>query len=509
MSYPKKLLRLNPARGIASDTPAHMLGPDFYSTGRNVHFRKGIAGRAGGSREVYGTLPVDVMHLRNARVGQTNFWLVFGADEVHALETSNSDDVTPIAGLQSIVQPWQYASTLLNGVPVFTNGLDAPQFWPGTVVDPFEELPDWPAATICKSIAAFKYHLFALDIDGPAGHFESQILWSDAAEPGTVPALWTPAADNEAGDAELGDTPGPVFQGVLLRGSLLLYKRSSTYAVDYVGGNEVFSVRPLFSSSGALTRHAACDINGQHFVVTDGDIILTDGTSRRSVGQARMREFLFAQLDQDNYENVFTVLHRGKGEVWTCFPETGHQYCTKALVYDIANDALGVRDLDDVTCAEIGIVNDTAPDESWDADAQAWDDDNSYWNQANYSLAVESLVLGFDDVAEMQDTDDNVTRDASIGRYDLTFGESERVKFLRSIHVRSQPGAGSLYVRAGGRMSPTDTIQWSAERELVEPDQRVNMHVRGRYISVEVRSEGDDAWTIAGLDLEAEMRGYF
>src|SRR5690606_9591826 len=126
-----------------------------------------------------------------------------------------------------------------------------------------------------------------------------------------------------------------------LRGSLIVYKRSSMYAVDYVGGNEKFAVRTLFTSSGALTRHAVCDLNGEHFVVTDGDIIITDGTNRRSVGQARMKEYLFSQLDQDNYENLFVVYHRAENEVWVCFPESGNTLCTKALVYDVSNDAFG------------------------------------------------------------------------------------------------------------------------------------------------------------------------
>src|SRR5690606_39039588 len=99
------------ARGIASDTPAHEVGPDYWTGGRNVHFRKGFAGRVGGRRAVYGSLPVDVLHLLNNRVGTTNFWLAFGPDEVHALETSNSDEITPSGGLTAVTQPWQWSST--------------------------------------------------------------------------------------------------------------------------------------------------------------------------------------------------------------------------------------------------------------------------------------------------------------------------------------------------------------------------------------------------------------
>jgi hypothetical protein len=509
MSFPKRLLRLRPTRGVASDLPANEVGNEFYTGASNVHFRDGFAGRVLGSRAAYGTLPASVLHMLNARIGTTNFWLFFGADEIHANETSNSDDVTGSA-LTAVSQPWQWSSTLLNGVPCVTNGLDVPRYWAGDVGTPFADLPGWPASTLCKHLVAFKDHLVALDIDGPSGHFESQLKWSDAAEPGTVPATWTADASNEAGDAIIGDTPGPALCGVPLRGSLMLYKRSGVYMMDYIGGNDVFSIRQVFSSTGALTRHAVADLSdGRHFVVGDGDIYITDGVTRLSIGTDRMRNFLFNQLDQDNYENVFSVYHRAKNEVWVPFPEQGSQYCTLALVYDVAHDSFGVRVLPNVTCAAIGVVNDTSPSEAWTDQTYTWEDAARLWNQPNYSLAVESILTGYGTTAEQHDTQDATTVAASVSRYDLTFDEPERVKFVRRVHVRASPGFGALYVRVGARMTPTDSITWSAEQTLTEPAAYVNTFATGRYISVEVRSDGAAVWLLSGIDLEADLRGYF
>lgn len=507
MGYPKKLLRLKPIKGIAADTPPHEVGPQFYTNGRNVQFRRGFASRIMGNREVYGTLPVDAFRLLNALMDGVNYWLVFGADEIHALETVNATNVTPAGGLTAITQPWEWAATLLNGVPVATNGIEAPHYWDGNTTNDFVELPDWPAGTSCKSIVAFRFHLFALDIDGPGGHFDSQILWSDAAAPGAVPSSWTPTAANEAGDAQLGDTPGPVLMGLPLRGSLMLYKPHSTYSVDYVGGNEKFSLRTLFTSSGALTRHAACDVNGQHLVVSDGDIILTDGTNRRSIGQARMKDFLFSQLDQDNYENLFSIYYPARGEVWVCFPESGETLATLALVYDVANDAFGIRELPDVAAAAVGIVNDAVVSDAWDDDSDAWESDSSGWNTANFSAASSSLVLGAGDLMILQDTQDAVSLAASLGRHDLTFGAPERVKFVKRLHVLSE-SSGPLFVRIGARMTPGDSTAWSPEVELTSPDQIVNTFAQGRYISVELRSEAASTWTVTGIEIEAELRGY-
>ena len=509
MSYPKKTLQFRPTKGYAADTPSTELSEDHWGGSiQNVIFRNGFARRVGGSRSVYGSWPDPILHLLNARIDTTNYWLGFGADSITARETSNSDDVTPSGTLQTVDQPWQYSSALLNGVPVFTNGLDAPQYWAGDVGTPFDELPDWPSGSTCKSLAAFKYHLFALDIDESGGHFEGKVMWSDAAEPGTVPASWTPAGDNEAGSTELADTPGPALIAVPLRGSLLIYKRSSLYAADYVERGDIFTFRTLFTSSGALSRHAVCDINGQHLVVTDGDIVLTDGTNRRSVGEARFREYLFANIDATHYENLFTHYNRAKGEALIAFPTSGNQHCTQALVYDVARDSFGIRDLDNVTCAAVGVINDDATSEIIDDQDIIIDDDDRFLNQANFSLATESLVIGSEDVAEMQDTADDVTMAAKIGRYDLTMGDAIRVKFVRRLHVRATDNSGTLFVRVGARMTPDSEIVWSNEQMLAEGEQVANAFAQGRYISIEVRSAGSEVWAVSGIDIEYELRGY-
>jgi hypothetical protein len=123
--------------------------------------------------------------------------------------------------------------------------------------------------------------------------------------------------------------------------------------------------------------------------------------------------------------------------------------------------------------------------------------------------ATESLVVGFEDELRLHDTDDATSVSAVIGRHDLTFEAPERVKFVRRLHVRAKEGFGTLLVRVGAHMSISDAVTWSAEVPLTEPQQVVNVFAQGRYISFEIRSTGSEVWTITGVDLEAELRGYF
>ena len=374
MSYPKALVQLRPTRGFISDTPAHEVGPDFYTLMTNVLTRGGFAQRVPGSRSVYTTAlgvaaPGQLLHAVNCEVSGTNYWLVFEDDgTAWAIEGANATQIDNSL-LAAVTDPVDFSSTLLNGVPIISNGADEPVYWAGSNL---ATLTDWTATETCRFITAFQYHLFALDISGPGGTFPSMLRWSDAAAPGTIPASWTPSASTEAGDVELSDSPGRLLCAYPLRDSLIIYKRSAMYQAKYVGGDNVFNFRKVQAASGALTRRSVCDVNGQHVVVTDGDIIQTDGSNRRSLGEARVKDWLFNQLDQSTYDNLFCSYNRSRSEVVIGFPSTGNTFCDTALVYNVELDRFGVRDLDQVTHAPVGFVNDTTESNTWADRTETW-----------------------------------------------------------------------------------------------------------------------------------------
>ena len=73
MSYPKKLWRSRPVRGLALDVPASEVGDEFYTGGSNFNCRDGFAQRQGGSRAVYAQNDVNpVFHLLNVQIGRAS-----------------------------------------------------------------------------------------------------------------------------------------------------------------------------------------------------------------------------------------------------------------------------------------------------------------------------------------------------------------------------------------------------------------------------------------------------
>lgn len=507
----KNYLRLRPRRGIATDVPAWTLPPDQVSQGDNLVFRQGFAERAPSAVAVYDPPSVAPLALLNTQIGGTNFWIYVGESSAYAVETSNHTDITHASGQQSNSVIAKLSLGLLNGVPFFNNGLDEPMYWDGDVGNNFVDLPDWTATETCEFMVAHRFHLFAFNISGPGGIFPNQVKWSDAAAPGNVPSSWTPAASNEAGSATLSDTPGELITAANMRGSLMIYKNGSTHIADYVGGNEIFAFRTLFVESGALCRHSVVDVNGRHLVVTDGDVILTDGNDVRSIVQDRQRRSLFNALDQDNYENLFVVYYRQKNEVWICFPEAGSSVCTRAMIYDLAHDAWGERGLSGISFGATGVINDTATDETWDADSEAWNDDLTEWNRQNFSLATEELVLADSVTPDFLEVGRGTeSRTSTFARHDMDFGEPERLKFLRRIYPRIEADSSiDFSIRVGTRNSLGDSISWSTPVTFNSDGGFANVLAMGKYISVEIAATTAVTFKITGVDLEADMRGFF
>jgi len=521
MSYPKKIVKVRPMGGIVNDIPAFEVAPQFYTSGENMHFRSNFAERTLGHAQVYtGTLST-LRNLNNVQIGSSNYWVYHGTDKSHVVTGATHNDITKALGITGTTAANSITSGLLNGVHFMNNGVDAPMFWDGIPANAMTDLTGWPASTTCKAMRAFKFHLFAMDISKPAGDFEMQVLWSDAAAPGTIPSTWTPAATNEAGDVELSQTPGRVIDGAGLRSSFAMYKQHSAYLADYVGGNNIFNFRRMFITSGVLSRNCIAEYRGRHVVVTDGDIIITDGSVTESIADNRMRKFLFNQLDQTNFEATFVVNFAQENEVWVCFPAAGSTFCNLALVWDGVANAWGVRELPDITHAASGIVSDSTPSEFWDDDAGFWDDDTTTWNQQNFSHADDRIVMAQpDDVtptsSQFLEVDSGKTFDgtnitANIVKHSMTFDEPNRVKFLRRLVPHIQGQAGTIVkIRAGSQMNCSDAIAWSTEQDFtVGTSACIDTFAQGRYLSFEFRSVGENPWCMTGFDVEAELRGYY
>lgn len=506
----KKTLR--PSGGHILDIDSLQIADQFLSSAKNVNTRKGFPSRVGGRRVAYpvsaGGLPNDALHLRNVFLNTFNWWMSFGGSNIYAIQGGLSNNISRAA--QAVVtNTFEWSSALLNGIPVFTNGKDPLSFWNGDGAVVANTVTGWPVGTVCKAVAAFRFHVFAMNISNASGTFENQLIWSDAAAPGALPASWAPAIGNEAGSAILADTPGRIVCGVPLQTQLMVYKPSSCYAVEYVGQPplNIFTVRPTVRSTGALSPHCVLDWDTQHLVMGNDDIVMFDGLRVQSIAENRIKRFLATQIDETNAANAFMVRDISKREVWVCVPESGNTFATVAHIWDERRDTWVTRDLNQVRYGTTGFVKDTVVNNTWDADAAAWDSDLSPWG-GDDTNSTTRIVLAEPSKMFVEDTPDLVSVAGSLARYDMSFDDDTLVKVTERVWIEGAgAGLAGMQFRLGSRASTDANIVWGpfATRQAGGTPYEVT----GRYISLEIKQTGTDPWTVGRITIEANYNGSY
>jgi hypothetical protein len=480
----------------------------FLSLARNVHMRKGFPTRINGRRVAYDSTNGNALHLLNLSLNTFNWWMLFGASTIRAAEGSNLYDIS-MAGQLAVSNPREWSSALLNGIPVFTNGKNLPSYWVGLGGTPAATLPGWPAGTVCAALATFKFHIFALNIDGPGGTFPNQVLWSDAAQPGALPLVWTSAPSNEAGDTILADTVGRCVTGLALNEQLFIYKPQSFYIGEYVGQPGIFKFRAGSRTIGAVGPNAVIEIDLQgvrHLIVGNDDVVINDGVSTRSIADNRIKNYLANSIDETNAGNAFIINDVNRKEVWVCVPETGSQFATIAHVWDRARDNWVTRDLNQVRYGTTGYVLDNTPSDVWDNAVGVWDTDTQLWNAGNDG-AIQRVLTSEALELYLEDSTDVTSVTSVLQKLDMTFDDETLDKLTQRVYIEGSGRLTNIQFRLGSRDSTDEPIVWG--NYVTRQSHGKPYEVHGKFISLEITITSTDIWTIDRVTIIAVPNGSF
>jgi hypothetical protein len=406
---------------------------------------------------------------------------------------------------------------VLNGVPFINHPQYAPQYFnAGTNL--MASLPGF--ADTCQAVRAHKYHLFGMDFTIGGARYGEVVRWSDAAAAGNVPATWAPAANNQAGETVLGDSPGPLIDGASLRDQMMLYKGAAAYSASYVESDAIFAFRKVFNTVGVLTRNCIAQVEGGHILLTESDVVLTDGVQAKSIIDLRNRRSLFNALDSTNYRNAFVVYRPQAREVWICIPVANSAYATptRAYIYNISTDRWGIRDLPiGVYTAACGVL-DSGPAATWDSDSGVWNTDLTTWDQQTYNASQKPLIIGTAQYTGQVDAaaDSNY----GYGSFDIAAnavvqgidcGAPLSVKVCTGMTPRLTGINGSvLKLRTGASMTPDGPITWApTEDYIIGSSDRISTTSRGRYLAAQAVIPGGAQVRLEGFDLEVTDGGQF
>ena len=509
--------------GINQDVNSAELDTDVWSDCNNVLFPNGFASSAPGWKDAVGACLFKPLWLQPVFTPTTYYWIYIGnnagdtAAGVGVTDGTTHFDITPAGGLP-VLEAGDITGGLLNGIPAMNVGAGDPFFWDLQTGNVCELLPGWPAGQTCKALRPFKNYLIAMDISDGGGDFPELVVWSSAANPGAIPQEWLATPDNEAGSFSLATTVGAVIDGLALRDQFVVYKQHSTFIMQFIAGQFVFSQRGAFVTSGILARNCVAEMYGQHYVLTDGDVIRHNGQEVISMVDGRVRDTIFGSISNDSFAASHVVASHATKELWVLFPKTGHIHCDTAYVYDVKSDSWGITEVPEVPFTSRGILNDPGADYSWDGGIPAWDTLEVRWNQRRFNPTTDLLIMADPLNTRMLVMEGYLRDGALVPLFMLMeskdFGEPGRIKLVSAIWNQfeslSQEGTGTgrYYVRIGYQQEIADTITWGQRVEMVRGQfGKTDFLVTGRFISLELSGDQNALWRLNSIDIDYTLQG--
>lgn len=510
------------AAGIIKDRSASELPLGAWSGARNIRFLDGAALQFVGHGEVYGAPLGAPQFLLQANVAGVRYWLYTTATKQVAVTNASGNSVhtdlshvTPRAGT---VNAW--SGFVFGGVPVLNAGDGkAPMYWNQNLGAKFVDLPAWPANTSCKVLRQYKNLMIALNVTKATVNYPFMAKWSNLAVAGSLPSTWNEAdATQDAGEFDLSEGQDPIVDGLGLKDSFIVYKESSTWALDYIGGQFILKSRKVSGMSGLLNLNCAVEFEAgfgtMHFAVTGSDVVVHDGFTARSVLDKKARRYFFQNLDVASKGLAFCFKNPFLNEIGIAYPSIGATWCDTALVYNYVDDTVSFRSLPNVTHAASGPV-DNSLSGTWSQDSAPWDSDLTAWNGPDFTPDRTRVMMGSADnklyLLDASASFNGALPNAYLERAGLHFDAPERIKMITSVLPRITGNrGGTVLVRLGWAEAPGDDPTWQdAMTYTIGTTLRCDGFASGRYLAIRFETGTAFSWRLDSLDIEVVDAGAY
>jgi hypothetical protein len=498
------------AKGAAPDVMPAELGDGMWTTLTNCAVRGDFLQRTDGNGALVSTPSAPPYFLLpysdGASLGLIHVGLASAFVDIANVRTDLTH-ATPWTGTTS--DKWTGCN--FNGRTVINNGVNKPAAWDGNLANNFVDLTAWDANVRCKVLRQFGNFLVAMDITESGVRKPSRVLWSNAADPGSLPSSWAygdPTVD--AGDDGV-EGGGVLVDGLTLGDSFVLYKSASTSLMRFVGGNDVMSIKEIPGGQGLLAAGCAVSTPVGHVCLTTGDIVVHQGGAPRSIASDLVRNTIFRELSKTYASRAFLSANPSQNEVWVCYPTTGGT-CSKAAVWNWQRNTWSFRTLRSVTHATTGQMP-SPRGTPWNEGTGSWAEQTGSWGGAALAPNDQKLVFAHSLPAismlgyGQQDVGVPITVVAE--RTGISLADAQRRKVLRHLWPRIDAADGTqILITCGASDQPGGPVTWGTEATYtVGTDEKVSPYVAGRYLAIRLRSTADAAWRTRSMDLDVATTG--
>lgn len=509
--------------GVIQDTPPYELPPEAWSLGNNMRsFSNGAEKMKGWSATFTNNMPNDTpMFIQYVASAVQPWWIWASGTKAYVWDGITHTDITRAAGPYTATDPKQWNGCLLGGIPIQNNGSDVPQFWATySQAQKLQNLTNWPAATTARVVRSFLNYLIAVNTTTSGVNTPHRVRWSTEAQPGSLPSTWDfTDPTHDAGQVDIPDNDsGLIMDALGLRGQFFVYKETSVWRFQFVGGTFIFDDRSFLDTAGALaTRCVAITGDGlRHVFLTQDDLMWHNGLQAESILSKRFRRYFFNQLDPANYAESFIMTDALYDEVWVCYPSQGSAVCNRALIWNYRDNTIWEADVN-FQGADEGTLN-LSGGTTWQADTQTWQQNTGPWMQS-----LRRKVVVFDPANKLFYLIDNgttrngVAYTGTLQRTGLSIiGRKRSGEWIEDFQhgklvskVWPKVVGGPVNVRIGYQQLAQGPITWTGYQVF---DPTVQQYIdgvlgSGKALAIEFNSTND--FRLDGFKMDMSIEGEF
>jgi hypothetical protein len=174
-------------------------------------------------------------------------------------------------------------------------------------------------------------------ISGTEYNYPTTVRWSQAFAGTGYPDTWEPTLSNVANEQEV-PVRGPLIDGFFLGGNFYVCSYWDTVVfspISYQNSSApIFGVRLLNQGRGLFNNNCWTNTDSNVYGVDARDIWVFNGSEFSSIGNQRVKDYFFGNLNPLYSSRIFMVNNTQKNQIELYYPDlTSTGWCNKMLSY--------------------------------------------------------------------------------------------------------------------------------------------------------------------------------
>ena len=201
----------------------------------------------------------------------------------------------------------------------------------GTIANRATALSNAPTASRFSLVSTDTRHLLIFGtettIGTPATQDDLLFRFSDREDA----TDYTPVATNEAGSLRISDG-SRIVGAVKSSGQILVWTDTSLHGIQFVGTPFTFGLRQLGANCGLIAQHAAIEVNGRAYWMSDDAFYLYDGVVKKM--PCSVQDFVFDDISYSNKNDIAVGLNTAFNEIIWYYPSANATQIDRGVAYN-------------------------------------------------------------------------------------------------------------------------------------------------------------------------------